>query len=208
MTVTTGNRGEPVDVKRLRKRARDFHHGDLRAAAIEMTHREVEKHGHHDISLERIAAKLGVTRPALYRHFADKTALLAEVAHLGWVRFEAALTEAFIRQDTTWAALRVLGTIYIEFCRDNPSWFRLQFSHPVPHPDFSRAPARYAPLMLDALKRELPPGEAEAAYRGLWGMAHGLSALVVEGVPIPFADSLRLYVRSLEAHAAQLRASA
>jgi AcrR family transcriptional regulator len=170
-------------VKRLRKRPSDFHHGALRAAALELTAREVEAHGHTAISLEMLSAKLGVTRPALYRHFTDKRALLVEVAHLGFERFEAALTAAVEQNGhDVWAAYLAVGTTYVAHARANPGWFRLQFSHPVPVPDLRRTPARYSTLLLDALAAVLGRPEGEHAYRAMWGIAHGLASLVVEGI--------------------------
>jgi AcrR family transcriptional regulator len=193
-------RTEP-EVKRLRKRARDFHHGDLRAAAVEIAIREVEKRGHTEVTLDHVAARLGVTRPALYRHFADKRALLIEVAQRGYERFEGAITTAFEAHADIWDAASALGIAYIEFALTNPGWFRLQFSHPVPHPDLDRVPARYRAGLLEGLRGRLGSADGETAYRGLWSIAHGLAALVVEGVPLPYEATLRLQVRALAAYA-------
>jgi hypothetical protein len=55
--------------------------------------------------------------------------------------------------------------------------------------------------LLQRLERELG-GDALASYRGLWGLAHGLATLVLEGVPIPFDESLRVHVRAMQALAA------
>jgi AcrR family transcriptional regulator len=187
-------------VKRVRKRASDFHHGDLKAAAVEVAIREVEKRGHLEVTLDHVAAKLGVTRPALYRHFADKRGLLTVVAQRGFVRFEEALTRAIETHADPWENVFELGRTYVTFALANPGWFRLQFSHPIPQPDLEAAPARYQPIMLKTLTDALGP-EGEAAYRGVWGIAHGLAALVVEGLPLSYEDSLRVHVRALAAYA-------
>jgi AcrR family transcriptional regulator len=200
--VTHGNIVSDPGVKRIRKRARDFHHGDLRAAAIEIAVREVEKRGHSDVTLEHVAARLGVTRPALYRHFADRRARRAEVAQRGYERFEESITTAFnAHAEDIWEAVHALGVAYIEFALANPGWFRLQFSHPMPRPDLERTPARYAPAMQAGLTERLGPADGMIAYRAAWGIAHGLAALVVEGLPRPYADALRLHVRALAAYA-------
>src|SRR5690606_17362939 len=56
--------------KRIRrKRAGSFHHGDLRESLIVAAYRAVEKHGHAELSLRPLAEQLGVSQPAVYRHF-------------------------------------------------------------------------------------------------------------------------------------------
>src|SRR3954465_2221030 len=94
--VTRRNMSTSKMSKRPERKPRGrFHHGNLRAAAVELAVAEVEKSGYAALTLELIGKKLGVTRPALYRHFADCRALLFEVAQNGYERFEVAQTEAF-----------------------------------------------------------------------------------------------------------------
>ncbi len=205
-------------VKRIRKPASRFHHGDLRAAAIEVAVREVEARGHDRLTLERVATKLGVTRPALYRHFADRRALLQEVVQHGFVGFEAALTNAFLAEPEPWNALRAAGRAYIDYCVAHPGWHRLQFStrpEDRPKPDLQAAPPRYATLMFGVLNEAFGQEEAMLVFRGMWSMVHGMAALTVEDV---FADTpsaeersidadavLRLHVGALRTYAARLR---
>jgi AcrR family transcriptional regulator len=56
-------------VRASRKRREQFHHGDLAEAAIAVATDEIERHGHLHLSLRAVAHRLGVTQPALYRHF-------------------------------------------------------------------------------------------------------------------------------------------
>ena len=63
-----------------RKRAKRYHHGDLSRALLQEALRTIEKGGVAALTLRAVGTKLGVSRTALYRHFADKSALLAAVA--------------------------------------------------------------------------------------------------------------------------------
>lgn len=56
-----------------------YHHGDLARAALEAAIRDVETRGAAALSLRVLAAQLGVTHRALFRHYPDKQALLAAV---------------------------------------------------------------------------------------------------------------------------------
>ena len=60
-----------------------YHQGDLRAALIEEGLRELAGGAAGDLSLRAIARKVGVSATAVYRHFPDKTALLAALCTEG-----------------------------------------------------------------------------------------------------------------------------
>jgi hypothetical protein len=65
------------------KPARTYHHGDLRNALIDAGLAALEVHDASELSLRALARDLGVSANAVYRHFADKNALLAALAAAG-----------------------------------------------------------------------------------------------------------------------------
>src|ERR1044072_2394756 len=65
-------------------RKRRYHHGDLRRALIGGAGRTRRDEGAPARALRAVGARLGVSRTALYRHFADKSALLNAVAEEGF----------------------------------------------------------------------------------------------------------------------------
>lgn len=192
-----------------------FHHGNLRQAAIERAMRDVERHGHDRLSLNRLAHELGVTGPALYRHFADRRALLDEVGAQGFVRFEERMTAAATSESDPWRALLAVGRAYVDFAREHPNWFRLQFlSDPAERfiPDLDRTPPRYRDRLMGALAAELGPGSdlAASAYLTLWAVAHGVAVLTIERVfaAKPPREQAACIDRPLETCVAGLRALA
>lgn len=202
-----------------RKVAGRFHHGDLAAQAILEAERLVAETGHTGFSLRAVATALGVTEPALYRHYAGREALLAELVLRGYERFAVAATEALRGTTDPFDALQRFGGAYVRFARDNRGWFRLAFSRESTESAATQAlMAQRASQMLDIrqalldhLTRVLPAGDDRAAdlYRLVWGTAHGLAFLVVERVfqlvqtddeRVAAADeALRLLVESLRA---------
>jgi AcrR family transcriptional regulator len=54
----------------------------VRQRVAEVTLRLIDDEGLDAVSIERIASELGVRGPSLYHHFADKAAILTEVARL------------------------------------------------------------------------------------------------------------------------------
>ena len=78
-----------------RKRANRYHHGDLSRALVQEALRTIEKGGVGALTLRAVGTKLGVSRTALYRHFADKSALLAAVATEGFRTLRLQTQEAW-----------------------------------------------------------------------------------------------------------------
>ncbi len=60
---------------------------------VEAAGRVFSEHGYHAASMEEIAASVGITAAALYRHFPNKYALFAECAHAIVDRLVAAIDE-------------------------------------------------------------------------------------------------------------------
>lgn len=202
----------PQPRRSLRKPRNKFHHGSLRAAAIELATAELQTRGYAELTLEALARKLGVTRPALYRHFKNRRALLQAVAQPIFVEFEQCMTEAFFSKTDKWEGLHALGRACLHFAVANRSWFRLQFTAPEdlrPMPDLEAAPARYGPGIQAALAEGFGPEHPDlhALYIAVWGMAHGQSMLAVEnilGVPEALRlheEALRIFVDALRSHA-------
>ena len=81
---------------RLARKPKDqYHHGDLRRALLQAAVRTLHKHGLDALTLRAVGEELGVSRSALYRHFADKSALLTAVASEGFRMLRSELSAAW-----------------------------------------------------------------------------------------------------------------
>lgn len=176
-------RGDGPALPRAKKRG-DFHHGDLREALVGAALQYVEAHGYAELSLRPLAQQLGVSQPAVYRHFASKDALLAEVSVRCWQQFETALGGAGQGAKSPGDALRNMGRAYVRWAHAHPHLFRLLSS---------RVPAQSRDKPLPPLPREhyfhglggaVPIDEPKLAdaFRSAWAHAHGLATFVVEHV--------------------------
>ena len=74
-----------------KKPAKPYHHGDLRRAFLDEALHTIQTRGVEHLTLRTVGERLGVSRSALYRHFADKQALLAEPDAAGRLGAERAL---------------------------------------------------------------------------------------------------------------------
>lgn len=78
MPASTDMQPEPVIKKK------GYHHGDLRRAIIVEAMRRARSHGERAIVLREIAAEIGVSATAAYRHFTNRQQLVEDVAVRGY----------------------------------------------------------------------------------------------------------------------------
>src|SRR5712692_4193754 len=98
-----------------RKPTDRYHHGDLRRALVQEAVRTIQARGADALTLRAVGQKLGVSRTALYRHFADKSALLAAVAGEGFHTLRVQLVEVWERGGRGLEGFEAMGAAYIRF---------------------------------------------------------------------------------------------
>src|SRR5688572_20608478 len=111
----------------VRKRPDRYHHGDLRRALVQEAVRTIHKNGVDSLTLRAVGEQLGVSRTALYRHFADKAALLAAVAGEGFRLFRLELLAAWQQGRNAREGFDAMGVAYVRFAIRNPSHYRIMF---------------------------------------------------------------------------------
>ncbi len=133
-----------------------YHHGNLREALLERAAEVIAERGIEALSLRGLARDLGVSHAAPSAHFADRKALLAELAKEGFrLSVEAMNAGAEAAGPDPVARYRALGRSYVQFARDNPSCFRA-LNHPEvqAHGDeeLRNARAAYTATLYDGIK--------------------------------------------------------
>src|SRR5678816_1070243 len=108
-----------------RKPRRSYHHGNLRRALLDEALATIRADGVDGLTLREIGARLGVSRTALYRHFADKRALLTRVATEGFRTLRQQLVAAWEEGGRDDAAFYAMGVAYVRFAVANPSHYRV-----------------------------------------------------------------------------------
>jgi AcrR family transcriptional regulator len=176
--------------------AASYHHGNLRRALLDAALALFAERGTLDFTLRELARAAGVTHNAPYRHFADKTALLAALAKEGFVMLAEESDRACAplaklrgpRDPRAW--IEALGTAYVRFAVAHPTHFRLMFTHPLTDakradPELELAARASFALLRDAVadaSGELRAGLAERDVTlAAWALVHGLATLLVNG---------------------------
>jgi AcrR family transcriptional regulator len=174
---------------RPRRKPRDrYHHGDLRRALLDEALRTIQQDGVEALTLRTIGGKLGVSRTALYRHFADKRALLSAVATEGFRMLRERLVEAWSSGGVP--GLNAMGVAYIRFAMGNPSHYRVMFGgfvdYAPPDEELTREANAAFQALVDALRALQGDGVVRKddplqLARFVWATVHGVSMLVIDG---------------------------
>jgi AcrR family transcriptional regulator len=172
-----------------RKRPSRYHHGDLRRALVEEALRTIQADGVRGLTLRGVGHTLGVSRTALYRHFKDKGALLAEVAREGFRTFRRELVDAWERGGRGRQGFEDMGLAYVRFAVTNPSRYRVMFGGFIvgsPDADLLKEAAGAFQALVDAIvwlqqHRLMRDDDPLQLARYIWAVVHGIAMLVIDG---------------------------
>jgi AcrR family transcriptional regulator len=174
----------------VRKPASRYHHGDLRRALLQEAVRTIGDEGVDGLTLREVGNRLGVSRTALYRHFSDKSALLAAVAREGFQRFRDDLQHAWTAHGESRHGFESMGVAYVRFAVAHPAHYRVMFGdyrHLCDKDPELRSDAEAAfhvlvsalvSLQQAGLVRRDDPGQLA---RFIWAVVHGIAMLAIDG---------------------------
>ncbi len=170
---------------------RGYHHGNLREALLFAAIGLIADKGLQGFTFADAARAAGVSPAAPYRHFADRDALLSEVAQYGFERFADRLEAAWNRgQPSPFAALEAVGQAYLAFARQERPLFAAMFQTGLPDQPALRASADRAfgalQTACQGLAETLPPAKRPPvrmmSYH-IWALSHGIVELFGEKSP-------------------------
>ncbi len=186
-----------------------YHHGDLRAALVDAGVAVARQGGEAAVGLNRLAAEVGVSASAAYRHFpAGLDDLLVAIGDVARRELVDRITQRMERVTPSRSAatrarrrFRASGEAYVEYVLEQPGLFQVACRHdrgrPTDADPFGLLEACIDDLVaagvLDAARR---PDAAAAA----WAAVHGLGVLMTEGPlrRLPPQRRARIVARTLD----------
>ncbi len=142
-----------------------------------------------NFTLRELARRAGVSHTAPYKHFADKSALLAEIAAQGYRRLREEVVIAISAPRLSpQSEIVEAARAYMRFARANGALYRLMFSADVDktrHIELNAASAAMLQVLLDILERGHAANQFRAARlrdqaAACWGLVHGLTMLELD----------------------------
>jgi AcrR family transcriptional regulator len=167
------------------------------AAAAEL----LEQRGVEGLTLREVARRAGVSHTAPYHHFADRAALIAALADVGYLQLTLAMQSASARETGDLERLTATGVAYVHFALENQALFRLLCRPELRVQPASEAGSAAYNVLLDAVRACLASGVVQGDMDGValsaWSIVHGLATLLLDGPlqqlanqPEPHVDAL------------------
>ncbi|MDP9166809.1 MAG: TetR/AcrR family transcriptional regulator [Actinomycetota bacterium] len=151
---------------------------DRRTQLIAAAERLVAEHGYLAVRLEDIGAAVGVTGPAIYRHFPNKEALLVELLVGISTRLLSGANEVVAAGGDPAAALDALIDFHLDFVFTEPDLIRIQDRDLAHLPTAAkrqvrRAQRQYVEIWVDVLRRlteDLDENDARLMAHAAFGL--------------------------------------
>lgn len=191
-----------------------YHHGSLREALTQAATSMIAERGLAGFALAELARALGVSTSAPYKHFRDRTAVLAEVARRGFVQLATDLEAA--RRETgsdLIGAVERCAQAHLAFASRDPPVYAAMFEAVFPrgeHQEVVHAREAAFHVLHEAARASVsrgtapnrPPTHMVALH--VWTMTHGIADTFVNHdgdgrrlLPMAPEAGLLLYLGSL-----------
>jgi AcrR family transcriptional regulator len=190
---------ERTVLSRPRPRARPGEGSLLREEILRAAEALLDEAGDESVlTLRAVAARTGVTTPAVYRHFADKSALIAAVCMRVWESLGTVVRDAIeAGDDDPLQGLRRGAAAFMRFGIAHPVQYRLLMMAP-PRPGEPRPEQEAAMACLDYMAEAVRPCVEAGVLRGdpqhialrAITAAHGCIALVIAHPYFPWPEDL------------------
>ncbi len=181
------------------------HDDALRRRLLERAGELLSTQGPDAVSLRRIAADVNTSTTAVYSLFGGKPALLEALHDEAFNRFGAHLAAVPITDDPAEDLLQI-GLAYRRSALEDPRFYSVLYSKVVePTKEMSRAAGRTFAPVRNAVRRAIELGvyrdeDPEQIAMSMWGIAHGLVSLELNGNLPPGVDAEATYELALRAH--------
>lgn len=183
---------------------REAIHCNILNAAIEIS----RKDGWPALSMRKIADKINYTAPVIYEYFANKEALLDELAAMGFRKLSYAMKEAAQSKDTPEDKITAMWKAYWDFAFAEKEFYSLMYGVQVNCCQFDHKGAKFelpAELVWDVLETfPWAKGKNEEdickIYYTYWSVVHGLVSInLVKASSIPDQISLDVFDNAIRA---------
>ncbi|MDH3208151.1 MAG: TetR/AcrR family transcriptional regulator [Gemmatimonadota bacterium] len=165
------------------------------------------EHGLDGFSMRKLAKEIGVTAPAIYRHYDGREAVLADVLREAYRTFSRYLYAA-LGAPSPLERFSAAGEQYLNFVIEHPRWYGMMHTAPE-HLGMDEIPAdiealqmathqfwldRVRECMEAGILREMDPEESSIT---MWAHAHGMVQLFHQGLlPVNEEEFRRLFRES------------
>ncbi|WP_024801072.1 TetR/AcrR family transcriptional regulator [Nocardia sp. BMG51109] len=180
----------------------------LREEILVATRELLARTGNADaVSIREVGKLVGVSAPSIYRHFADKNALIETAVAQVFENLDTAVVAATDPGVSPVTRMRDQGMAYVRFALEHPAQYRVamaatsdQGPRAVDLVIGSGAFQRFSHTVREAMDAgTITPGDPLPVVLELWAAAHGVASLLIAKPYLPFGDAEEFASRVLGA---------
>lgn len=169
---------------------------DLRREILDAAREMFVADGYQNVSMRKIADKIGYSATTIYLYFKDKNDLLNQICEETFVRLAQNINAIYHLSDNPLEKLRSGMREYIYFGLKNPSQYTLVFITPLPR-DYEPSEVLSGEAAFDTLRNVigecvsanlLKNNDIELISQIIWAGLHGITSLLIQHCGFEFVD--------------------
>lgn len=175
----------------MAKKKDSYHHGDLRSTLLKVATDMIAEEGVENLTMRGLSQRIGVSRTALYRHFDDKSALLAAIAEEGFKQLTQAIQQEKVKGDEDiLLGFEKIWIGYVCFAVENPTLYSLMFGKQIlnwqDYPGLIKAGTEAFNEVVELVRLcqqadKMKSGDPRKLAYVAWSLAHGLATHTIDG---------------------------
>lgn len=184
---------------------RSYHHGDLRAALIEVALDLIAERGVYGFSLAEAARRIGVSSSAPYKHFTDRGELLAAASARAWQELLARSAEPFEQAAGPIDKLATVSVEFVRFAAERREMYDVLFPAAIDklrYPELAATGATVTEILMGPARQLVPRGRddlAKALVEAVGALARGYADLALDGTWGPAIESVGVATKRADA---------
>jgi AcrR family transcriptional regulator len=195
---------------------KNYHHGDLRESLLSAATDLISEGGVDNLSIRKLADKVGVSRTAPYHHFKDKNELLCAIAEQGFKQQDE-LIKSIPANDDSLSAIESFERYvltYLRFADEQRETYDLMYGREIwktgqptaALQEISKSSFHLWLEWVEALQQQHVFDPSQPSLRiaqSSWAALHGLCRLFNDGIYVnreDIADIAKNTVRMLTSH--------
>jgi AcrR family transcriptional regulator len=174
---------------------------NLRQEIMDAAREMFVEEGYANVSMRKIADKIGYSATTIYLYFKDKNDLLHQICEQTFARLAQNIKAIYMLSDNPLEKLRSGLREYIHFGLKHPSQYEIVFITPLPvkvEGSFEESNGKIAFDTLRTVITEcvsanlLKSSDVELLSQTLWAGIHGVTSLLIQHSGFPFVERERL----------------
>jgi AcrR family transcriptional regulator len=179
---------------------------DLRNEILNAAREMFVTEGYTNVSMRKIADKIGYSATTIYLYFKDKNDLLNQICEETFVRLAQNIKAIYHLSDNPLEKLRSGMREYIYFGLKNPSQYTLVFITPLPR-DYQPSEILSGEAAFDTLRQVvsecvfanlLKSNDIELTSQTIWAGLHGVTSLLIQHCGFPFVEREKLIANLID----------